>query len=262
MKHPLDLPLAAPPRMAHNVSRETQTGGGHVHDEIVRALEAAHLTLEPERVRKLVEHAELVLEANRTMNLTRITDPSAVATLHVVDSLYPLKLVGPLEGAVVDIGSGAGYPGIPISIVTDQPVFLCESIKKKAAFLSRTVDALGLECEVLPLRAEELAALRPRFAATVVARAVSSLSALVELSSPLLSDGGRLVALKAVPEQKEIEDAQQTASMCGMMREAAYEYCLPLSGEARTVYTYVRSGDVRVRLPRRPGLAQKHPLVP
>lgn len=234
---------------------------GALSEQIQLAITAAGLSLDATQVRMLVRHAELVLEANEHVNLTRIVEPQAVAVRHVVDSLVPYSLVGSPDGSFVDIGSGAGYPGIPWLILTGAQGTLCESVGKKAKFLERCVAELALNGSVYAGRAEELAAVRGAEADVVVARAVSTLGALVELASPLLREGGRLIALKGQPSADEIEHAKQTAEMCGMMQQAVYEFRLPIMNEPRTVFTYLRSGSPAVKLPRRVGLAQKHPLA-
>lgn len=206
----------------------------------------------------LVKHASLVLETNATMNLTRIIDPVDVVELHIQDSLAPMALVDMTIGPVADIGSGAGYPGIPLAIM-DCELTLCESVRKKAAFLSETVEALGLDCSVMALRAEELAVLQPNAFSVVTARAVSSLPALVELSAPLLSHGGCLVAMKGRLQAAEWEQADRVGEICGMRRTATLEYSLP-RGDQRSVYVYRKTGTAQIALPRRPGMAQRQPL--
>lgn len=218
----------------------------------------ADVTVSSEQAEALVKHAGLVLEANTRMNLTRITTTEEVISLHVVDSVAFLPLVAPLVGRVVDIGAGAGYPGIPLAIV-GADVTLCESVKKKAAFLESAVDEIGLSCVVEPVRAEELATARPASADVVVARAVSSIAALVELAAPLLRSGGRLIALKGVPNDDERARGIAASAMCGLSEQSFIRYGLP-SGECRTVVVFEKTGRPRISLPRRPGTAQRQPL--
>lgn len=206
----------------------------------------------------LLRHAELVLEANQYMNLTRITAAQAVLSLHIVDSLAFLPHVEPLTGRVVDIGSGAGYPGVPLAILGSEMI-LCESVKKKAAFLESASAALGLGATVRPLRAEELAGVSPGSANTVIARAVSATGALLELAAPLLQAAGRLIALKGTPDDEELERAARVAKLCGMTESTRASYVLP-TGEQRTVLVFEKSGEPLLPLPRRPGAAQREPL--
>jgi 16S rRNA (guanine527-N7)-methyltransferase len=205
-------------------------------------------------------HAAMVVSANERLNLTRITEPQALLRLHIVDSLIWMKYVEGALGSVIDIGSGAGYPGIPVAIATGAPMTLCESIKKKSHFLIDVVSVLGLAVTVYPDRAEELARVSPAAADTVVARAVSSLSALIELAAPLLTMGGRLVALKGTIEPSELQAGEHVAQLCGLTHEGVTAYVLPGGDEARSVAVYRRTGGTVVPLPRRAGLAQRRPL--
>lgn len=225
---------------------------------IIQALTECQVTVSAAQAELLARHAELVLEANKYLNLTRITEPEEVLHLHIVDSLAFLHLVRPLSGAVVDIGSGAGYPGIPLAILGHE-VLLCESVQKKAKFLETVVGDLELDAEVTPQRAEDLAKdCRATFSA-VVARAVSALPSLLELASPLLQIGGRLIALKGSPESSELDQAERVARMLGFRCEVDEKYQLP-RGEHRRVLVYGKVREPRIALPRRPGSAQRHPL--
>ncbi|MDO8846945.1 MAG: 16S rRNA (guanine(527)-N(7))-methyltransferase RsmG [Coriobacteriia bacterium] len=225
---------------------------------VMAVLQSCGVELTTEQATLLARHAELVLEANQHINLTRITAPEDVMRLHLADSLMFVNLVEPLRGPILDVGSGAGYPGIPLAIM-GYDVQLCESVKKKAAFLAGSVQSLNLPVQVHAVRAEELAATAPGQYNTVVFRAVSSLASLVELASPLLRDGARAIALKAAVTEDERRAGARAGSLCGMKPVDERRYTLP-SGENRTVLVYERTGSASTRLPRRPGLAQNHPL--
>jgi len=235
-------------------AESTEIAAAAVH----RTLAEAGLDVSLSECALLALHAQLVLEANAAMNLTRIVAPDDVMRLHIADSLRFLCETGPLTGHVIDIGSGAGYPGIPLAIL-GYDVELCESVKKKARFLSDCVKTLGLETGVTALRAEELALQAPGSADCVVARAVSALASLVELASPLLKMGGRLIALKGDPERDEIDRGARVAALCGMRQTSKRPYTLP-GGEVRTVVEYTRVAKPRQPLPRRVGLAQRQPM--
>lgn len=227
-------------------------------EEVAAALRAVGVAASDLQLSLLARHAELVLEANAVMNLTRITDPDDVLDLHIQDSLGPFSGSPLPSGRIVDVGSGAGYPGIPLAIMGHE-MTLCESVKKKAAFLVDAVNALGLQCEVVPLRAEELAAVRADSFSAVTARAVSALPALVELAAPLLSAGGCLFAMKGRLEAAERDQADRAAVICGMTCRVIEEYHLP-RGDARTLCVYEKTGKPRIALPRRPGMAQRQTL--
>jgi 16S rRNA (guanine527-N7)-methyltransferase len=158
---------------------------------------------------------------------------------------------------MADIGSGAGYPGIPLALTSGRFVTLIESRGRKASFLQEVVDVLGVDGDVAAVRAEELAAGRQGRYAVVTARAVAPLAALVELASPLLVEGGRLVAMKGSPEESELTHGNTAALLVGMKRLSVERVRLPGSDVHRTIVTYVRSGRPSVKLPRSPGAAQR-----
>lgn len=238
------------------------------HDQPDRPIDAARarqvledcgVTVSEAQALALAAHASLVRLANESMNLTRITDPEAMIQLHIADSLAFLPHIDALEGEGVDVGSGAGYPGIPLAILGHR-LTLCESQKKKAAFLVAVAEELRLPVTVRALRAEELAVVAPGSADWVIFRAVSSLPSLVELASPLLKDAGRVVCLKGPLTREELSSGVTAAKLCGMKLTAQERYLLP-QGESRTVIVFERVGRPATRLPRRPGMAQRHPLA-
>ena len=174
----------------------------------------------------IADHARLLLAWNQAINLTAIRDPAAVAIRHVIDSLAAVPVlqerrVGRVKvDGVLDLGSGGGYPGIPLAAaVPVARVALVESVGKKAAFLAAAVAATGLGSRVVVARAraEDLArdpGHRERWPA-VTARAVGSLDELVELSFPLLVPGGVLIAWKRGDIEEEIEAARRALAALG-----------------------------------------------
>lgn len=227
-------------------------------DAIASVLAASGVTVTTRQAEMLGMHAALVLEANRVVNLTRITEPDAVVRLHILDSLLPLVYES-LDGhSVVDVGSGAGFPGIPLAIL-GHDVTCCEARKKKAAVIAEISGVLDLPVTVIAQRAEELAIGESRWD-VVVMRAVSSLGALMELAAPLLTPGGRLLAMKGVRQAEEEERACKVSAIVGLTLREVYEYSLGDGDEARSLYVYQRTGSPRVALPRRSGLAQTQPL--
>lgn len=208
----------------------------------------------------IVGHSSAVLRANTRMNLTRLTDKSAVLELHIADSATALRALSDLPpGEIVDIGSGAGYPGFIVQILTGRRVTLVESVQKKATFLEETARALHLPIQVVADRAEHLASSHAERYICAVARAVSSLPALVELASPLLALGGRLVAMKGSMDMDELRRGANAARLCGMSGVSLDEFELP-QGEKRSIAVFTKLRAAQVSLPRRSGLAQRHPL--
>jgi 16S rRNA (guanine527-N7)-methyltransferase len=197
------------------------------HAALVAGLAALAVSLTSAARAAIDDHVRLLLAWNRAINLTAITDPARVALLHVVDSLTALPVVAVRRGSarLLDLGSGGGYPGIPLAAaVTDAEVTLVESIGKKARFLEAAVEvaALGTRVAVVGARAETLVApirrgdLEPFD--VVTARAVAALPDLVRLALPLLGPGGRLVAWKRGDHAAEVKAAAHAALPLGGAR--------------------------------------------
>jgi 16S rRNA (guanine527-N7)-methyltransferase len=229
--------------------------------EIENGLECMGIPAGRETIDALARHLELVLETNKVLNLTSI-DPDAAVPLHVLDSCSALPyLMRAPDGPFADIGSGPGYPGIPLALLTHRPASLVESVRKKAAFLERTVEEIRLEATVHPFRAEELALEQPEAFAAVTARALSALPSLVELAAPLLVHSGLLVCLKGRPEDDELRRGDIAAQRCGLKRIDTDPVSVPGVDASRTIVVYRRESRSSIRLPRRNGLAQRQPLA-
>jgi 16S rRNA (guanine527-N7)-methyltransferase len=180
-------------------------------------------------------HLEMIVEANRNFNLTRILDAREAAIKHVVDSVLPWRH---FAGAahVVDAGTGAGFPGVPLAVVLPHVKFtLAESIGKKARFVDDAVDALGLpNIAVEGKRAEEVlrSAARP---GVLTARAVAPISRAVDLFAPALKAGWRALLYKGPDVESEIAEAQQDLRKRRLVARVLESYALPDNLGFRTV---------------------------
>jgi 16S rRNA (guanine(527)-N(7))-methyltransferase RsmG len=157
--------------------------------------------VEPELAVRLAHYGEAVLDANRTTNLTATREPERFAE-HILDAL---TLVGDIDGPLIDIGSGAGLPGLPLAIATGVPIVVVDSAKKKAAFLARALRDLGITGEALDRRAESLGsdpAFRERFRCAT-ARAVASAPTVAELTVPFVALGGRALLQRGSMDERE-----------------------------------------------------------
>lgn len=208
----------------------------------------------------LKRHLELVIEANKTTNITRISTWDEGMLLHVEDSLVGLPEVEEApEGRLVDIGSGAGYPGIPLAIESGRATLLADSVGKKTAILVSMVEELGLDnVEVYTGRIEDLAREKAGVFAVVTARALAQLSVLMELASPLLQDGGRLVCYKANVSDEELQHALSLQERLGM--SLVSDRAVELGDACRRIISFEKSGRPQINLPRKTGMAQKRPL--
>ncbi len=219
------------------------------------------LQLTEAAARAMIRHTELVYEANATLNLTRIPLEQAVS-LHIVDSLLGMtSMIDAPDGSWADLGSGAGYPGIPLAVASGRHVDLIESSGKKADFLERVAADGRLDVTVRRCRAEEAAITTAAAYCALAVRAVSIMPALVELASPLLSLGGRLVCWKGNPSDEEFQRGATAARRVGMALADRRDVVIPGVEARRTIIVYTKVGESKVRLPRRPGMAQTRPLA-
>ena len=228
-----------------------------------QALDKTGIEVTEEQCELLARHLDLVLSYNERLNLTRITDPVDAAYLHVADSLLLQTSVDAApHGVLLDIGTGGGFPGLPLAIVTGRKAVLADSVRKKVAAVDEFVRELGLERRVTTeaARVEELARRRRGNFAVVTARAVAQSNVLVEYASPLLRRGGRLVVAKARPTREELDAADRAARLCGMKRVSRETFELPGERGHRETIVYERVGNPSIKLPRNTGMAQHHPL--
>mgnify|MGYP002246869548 FL=1 len=202
----------------------------------------------------------MVIEANKTTNITRISTWDEGMLLHVQDSLVGLpELEEAPEGRLVDIGSGAGYPGIPLAIESGRSTLLADSVGKKTAILASMVQMLGLDnVEVYTGRIEDLAREEPASFAAVTARALAQLSILMEFASPLLQEGGRLICYKANVSDEELDHAVLLQDRLAM--KLVSDRTVTLGENCRRIICFEKAGTPQVKLPRKTGLAQKRPL--
>lgn len=199
--------------------------------------------------------------ADQPQNLTRITDPDDAVERHLLDSLSGL-LVPSLREAprILDLGSGAGFPGLPLAVARpDAIVTLVESERSKAGWLRVAARDLP-NVEVVGERSEDLARRERGAWPVVVARAVAPLPVLLELAAPLLAEGGTLVAWRARRHPEEERRAALAAAALALAPGPVHS--VPLAGPgARHLHEYRRAGIVPGRFPRRPGRAAKRPLA-
>ena len=217
----------------------------------------------PRQATLLIHHLLLVIEKNKVMNLTRITDPHDAVTLHIVDSLLPLasrmSMLTP-ESRYVDIGTGAGFPGIPLGIMTGAQGTLIDSVGKKVSVVNEFVESLGLSnVRARHIRAEDLARENGHYT-VVFARAVAQSNVLIEYASPLLSYGGYCVLEKANIGNDELDAARRAAHICALSFVSRETFELPRGLGHREILVFEKTGRPKVKLPRRTGEAKQHPL--
>ena len=221
-------------------------------------------------VRFLVEQGEqffdymnLLIEWNEKMNLTAITDPEEIILKHFIDSITILKDIED-NSKIVDVGTGAGFPGIPLSIMNPSlKIKLVDSLNKRLIFLFYFVNRLGLKnIEIVHARAEEFGQ-NKKFRESfdiATSRAVANLSTLSEYLIPLVKVGGKVMSMKAADAQEEINDAKKAIEILGGSIENVDEFNLPQSDIGRTVITIRKNKQTPSKYPRKPGTPSKEPI--
>lgn len=224
------------------------------------ALTALAIPFTDEMIRAAANYASYLLDENQKMNLTAIVDEREIAVKHFADSLCLLKYAEIPQGAsLMDIGTGAGFPGMVLKIFRpDLKITLADSLKKRCLFLERLGGELEIDdVAILWGRAEELGRkeeLREQFDFTT-ARAVASLPILLEYCTPFLKPGGAFLAMKA---REEEADSAKALKALGCEVETTEKY--DLFGEERTLITVKKTAPTPEKYPRRPGMPEKKPL--
>lgn len=207
----------------------------------------------------------LLMEWNQKMNLTAITDPREVAVKHMVDSMSSLDEKSfPENCSVIDVGTGAGFPGIPLKIIRpDIKLTLLDSLNKRVSFLKAIVDTLKLEnVECLHGRAEETArneVYREHFD-VAVSRAVARLSILSEYCLPFVKVGGTFIAMKGMKYKEEMNEAQRAVKVLGGGNMKACPVKLPGIDDKRAVIYITKCSVTPKAYPRKAGTPERSPI--
>ena len=234
-------------------------------EELTSLLSSYGIEASPNQVALLLQHLNLVIEKNKEFNLTRIVDLEDALSLHILDSLLPLRIESfssiP-DPSFVDIGTGAGFPGIPLGIMSGYHGLLIDSVGKKVEADRHFIEQLLLSdlLDVRKMRAEELDRSMTNAFGFVIARAVAQTDVLLEYAQPFLKMGGLSIIEKAHPSDDEIAAASRAAALCGMTIVSRETYELPRDLGHRELLVYKKSGRSKVRLPRPVGMAKSQPL--
>lgn len=232
-------------------------------DEMREALNALlpKLSIAPTEAQTdtLCRFGSAVLEQNKVMNLTAITDPAAFARLHLADSLTLLRCADFDGKSVIDVGCGAGFPGVPLAICRpDARVTLLDSLAKRTTWLERTLPMLGVRAEVATARAEEEAAARRESYDIAVSRAVARLNVLLELLTPYVRVGGTVLAMKGERAKEELDAAANAVKRLGLQFVEARPF--PAIDTAHTVLIFRKTAQTPPTYPRRYAKIVKAPL--
>lgn len=228
---------------------------------VVKALERAGVEVSPEIVRRTILFVDHLKKVNETVNLTAITDDETIGTRHLQDS-WMLNPYIPERSTMIDVGSGAGFPGLALKIVRpDLDVTLLDSVRKKTDFIESAIELLDLRhARAVHGRAEELGRdypYRDHFD-VAVARAVTALPTLLELSLPLVKPGGLLIAMKGRDDETP-ESVRALEQLKGRLEEVV-RYELPDTDHARSLVIVRKLLPTPSLYPRRMAAIKKNPL--
>ena len=217
------------------------------------------LPLHESQIDTLCAFGAAVVKQNEVMNLTAITEPAAVAKLHLLDSVSLLKCEN-LEGkTLIDVGCGAGFPGVPVKIACPGvQLTLLDSLGKRMNWLSMILPQLGVEAEYVTARAEEAAAERREQYDFASSRAVARLNVLLELTAPFVKVGGAVLAMKGSAAMEELAEAKNAISKLGLKLEQVHHF--PVDGADHTVIVLRKVSPTPAQFPRRFNKIKQFPL--
>lgn len=234
-------------------------------DSFLKDLEELQISLSEKQLLQFMTYYEMLVEWNQVMNLTAITDFDEVMKKHFIDSISLIKAYDVSSSvSVIDIGTGAGFPGIPLKIAfPNLKITLLDSLNKRVNFLQAVIDELGLhDIEAIHGRAEDFAKkgkLREQYD-LCVSRAVANLSTLSEYCLPYIKVGGKFISYKSEKITEESEDAKNAISILGGKIENQIEFVIPNSDIYRNLFVIKKCKETPNKYPRKAGLPAKEPL--
>lgn len=200
-----------------------------------------------------------VLKQNEVMNLTAITDPAKAAKLHLLDSLTLLTLADLRGKSLIDVGCGAGFPGVPVKIACPEvKLTLLDSLAKRMNWLESFLPQLGIDAEFVTARAEEAITSRREQYDYATSRAVARLNILLELTAPYVKVGGMVLAMKGSAAKEELEESRNAIRKLGLKVERIQEF--PIDDTSHTVIALRKIAPTPAVYPRRYAKIKQSPL--
>ena len=213
----------------------------------------------PEEVRDtLCGFGHAMVKQNEVMNLTGITEDTAVAKLHLLDSLTVMTCADLKGKTLIDVGCGAGFPGVPLAIASGAKVTLLDSLGKRMKWLEAVLPTLGVSAECVTARAEEAVATRRESYDFATSRAVARLNILLELTAPYVKVGGKVLAMKGTAAEEELAECENAIRQLGLKLETVKEF--PIDGTAHTVIVLKKVKPTPPQYPRRFAKIKQNPL--
>ena len=222
-------------------------------------LNALGLSLPQERQEKLCAFARAMVRQNEVMNLTAITEDTQVAKLHLLDSLTVLCCADLAGKNLIDVGCGAGFPGVPLAIACPEAkITLLDSLGKRVKWLEQILPQLGIDAECVTARAEEAVADRRERYDFATSRAVARLNILLELTAPYVKVGGAVLAMKGAAAKEELSECAGAMKKLGLKLEEVREF--PIDGTSHAVIVLRKIAPTPKQYPRRYAKIKQSPL--
>ncbi len=226
---------------------------------LLAGLPELSLTLSEETVDTLCAFGYAVIEQNKVMNLTAITQPEQVAKLHLLDSLTVLTCQDLNEKRLIDVGCGAGFPGVPLKIACPSlDITLLDSLGKRVNWLQTILPTLGVEAQCIAARAEEAVAERRETYDFATSRAVARLPILLELTAPYVKVGGAVLAMKGSAAREELQESDKAIKLLGLKLETVKEFSI--DGTNHAVIVLRKIAPTPKQYPRRYAKIKQSPL--
>lgn len=217
------------------------------------------LPLPEERQQTLCAFARAMVKQNEVMNLTAITEDAQVARLHLLDSLTVLCCADLKGKTLIDVGCGAGFPGVPLAIACPEArITLLDSLGKRVKWLEETLPGLGISAECVTARAEEAVVSRRETYDFATSRAVARLNILLELTAPYVKVGGAVLAMKGAAAKEELAEAGSAIKKLGLRLEVVREF--PVDGTSHAVIVLRKVAPTPKQYPRRYAKIKQAPL--
>ena len=226
---------------------------------LLQGLPELKLALSEEQVDTLCAFGAAVVRQNQVMNLTAITEPVQVAKLHLLDSLSVLSALDLRGKKLIDVGCGAGFPGLPLAIACPEAqVTLLDSLGKRITWLKEILPQLGIQAECVTARAEEAVVSCRESYDIATSRAVARLNILLELLAPYVKVGGAVVALKGSAAKEELGECGDAIKKLGLRQEAFLEF--PVDGASHALIVLRKVAPTPKMYPRRYAKIKQSPL--
>lgn len=226
-------------------------------------LMALNLKLDDSQIKNFYDFMNLLIEKNKVMNLTGITEPKEVILKHFIDSLTVLKYINENDN-IIDVGTGAGFPGIPLKIAENSlEITLLDSLNKRINFLNELIEKINLnKVKTIHGRAEDFGQdfkYREKYD-VAVSRAVAPLNVLLEYMLPFVKVGGKCICMKGSNCDEEIENSRKAIEILGGKIEEIKKFNLPNSDNNRTIFIIKKVQKMSRQYPRKAGIPTKNPL--